>query len=168
MIHDLFPSDTSRNSLLAAQKRVAESVIVKDEFSKIRMIAGVDQAFIDDTIISGIVVLRYDSFEIVERVHSIQHATYPYIPTFLSFREGEIIVNTCRKLNTTPDLLMVDGAGINHPRKAGIASHVGVALDLPTIGITKRILCGSGKEPINVGEATPLFYKNQGNTLYLL
>ena len=157
-ISDFFPSDTSRNSLLTAQKLVAERAITEDDFGKLRLIAGVDQSFLDDKIISGIIVLKYDSLEVVERVHSVQPLSYPYIPTFLSFREGPAIVSAFQKLKTPPDILMVDGAGVNHPRSAGIATHVGVALDVPTIGITKKILCGTGDEPSHVGEANPLIY----------
>ncbi|MCZ7392901.1 MAG: endonuclease V [Candidatus Methanoperedens sp.] len=157
-ISDFFPSDTSRNSLLTAQKLVAERAITEDDFGKLRLIAGVDQSFLDDKIISGIIVLKYDSLEVVERVHSVQPLSYPYIPTFLSFREGPAIVSAFQKLKTPPDILMVDGAGVNHPRSAGIATHVGVALDVPTIGITKKILCGTGDEPSQVGEANPLIY----------
>ncbi|MGB8218408.1 MAG: endonuclease V [Candidatus Methanoperedens sp.] len=158
---DFFPSDTSRNSLLAAQKLVADLVTTEDDFGELRQIGGVDQSFMDDKIISGVVVLEYDSLEVVERVHSIQPVNYPYIPTFLSFREGPAIVSAFKKLKTPPDILLVDGAGINHPRRTGIATHIGVALDVPTIGITKKILCGEGKEPAQVGEANPLIYEGK-------
>ncbi|MCX9025993.1 MAG: endonuclease V [Candidatus Methanoperedens sp.] len=160
-ISDFFPSDTSRESLLAAQKLVADLVITEDDYGELRQIGGVDQSFMDDKIISGIVVLKYNSFEVVERVHSIQPVNYPYIPTFLSFREGPAIVSAFKKLKNPPDILLVDGAGINHPRSAGIATHIGVALDVPTIGITKKILCGEGKEPALVGEANPLIYEGK-------
>jgi deoxyribonuclease V len=158
---DFFPSDTSRESLLTAQKLVADLVITEDDFGELRKIGGVDQSFMDDKIISGIVVLEYESLEVVERVHSIQSVNYPYIPTFLSFREGPTIVSAFKKLKTPPDILLVDGAGINHPRRAGIATHIGVALNVPTIGITKKILCGEGKEPAQVGEANPLIYEGK-------
>lgn len=160
-LSDFFPSDHSRKALLAAQRLVAGIAIVKDDFGELRLIAGVDQAFVDDKIISGIVVLKYDSLEVIERAYSIQPVNYPYIPTFLSFREGPAIVSAFAKLETPPDILLVDGAGINHPRRAGIAAHVGVALDVPTIGITKKILCGEGKEPAQVGEANPLIYEGK-------
>ena len=158
---DLFPSDTSRKSLLAAQKLVAEKSVVRDDFGELRIIAGVDQAFMDDRIISGIVAMRYDSLEVAERACSIQPVTFPYIPTFLSFREGPAIVGAFKKLKNLPDILMVDGAGVNHPRHAGIATHIGVALDVPTIGITKKILCGRGVEPSVAGEALPLIYEGE-------
>ncbi len=161
IVPDFFPTDTSIESLLAAQRLVAERAITEDDFGELRLIAGVDQSFMDDKIISGIIVLEYDSFEVVERVHAIQPVNYPYIPTFLSFREGHAIVGAFRKLKNPPDILLVDGAGINHPRGAGIATHVGVALDVPTIGVTKRILCGSAKEPLEAGEASPLMYEGK-------
>lgn len=160
-LSDFFPSDRSRESLLAAQRLIAEKAVVEDDFSEIRLVAGVDQAFTDGRIISGIVVLDCNSLEVVECVHSIGPVIFPYIPTFLGFREGYAIVNSYRKLKSVPEILMVDGAGINHPRGAGLATHVGVALDVPTIGITKRILCGSGDEPSLVGEANPLIYNGR-------
>lgn len=160
-ISDFFPPDTSRESLLAAQKLVADLAIIEDDFGKLRLIAGVDNSFLDDRIIPGIVLLRYDSLEVVERAYSIQPVNYPYIPTFLSFREGPAIVSAFKKLKNPSDILMVDGAGINHPRSAGIATHIGVALNVPTIGITKKILCGTGVEPSKVGEASPLIYEGK-------
>jgi deoxyribonuclease V len=97
----------------------------------------------------------------VERVFSIDQVIFPYIPTFLSFREGPAIMSAFEKLKNRPDILMVDGAGINHPRRAGIATHIGVALDVPTIGITKKLLCGSGEEPVDTGEAAPLIFEGR-------
>src|SRR3972149_2547057 len=159
VLSDFFPSDHSRESLLAAQQLVSKRAVVEDCFGEIQVIAGVDQAFMDDRIISGIVLQRYNSLDVIEFAYSIQPVLFPYISTFLSFREGPAIVSAFKKLSTPPDILMVDGAGINHPRRAGIATHIGVALDIPTIGITKRILCGAGEEPSKVGEAAPLLYK---------
>ncbi len=143
------------------QEIVAGRAVIKDDFARLRFIAGVDQAFLDDRILSGIVVLDFNSLEVVERASSILPVDFPYIPTFLSFREGPVIVKVFKKLIVTPDVLLVDGAGINHPRKAGIATHIGVALDKPTIGITKKILCGEGIEPVKVGDANPLIYEDR-------
>jgi deoxyribonuclease V len=160
-MNDFFPSDNSRKSFLVAQKLVADKAKIEDDFSELRLIAGVDQAFVKDKIISGIVVMDYNSLEVVERAHSVGTVSYPYIPTFLSFREGPAIVRAFNKLKNPPDMLMVDGAGINHPRCAGIATHIGVALNVPTIGITKKILCGEGLEPSQKGEASPLVYESK-------
>lgn len=160
-MQEFFPSDHSRDSLLAAQKLVAEKAVAKDDFGELTLVGGADQAFLDENVISGIVVLAYDSLEVVERVYSVKRVSFPYIPTFLSFREGPAIIGAFRKLKNKPDILLIDGAGINHPRGAGLATHVGVALDVPTIGITKKILCGSGDEPSEAGEATPLVYEGK-------
>jgi deoxyribonuclease V len=158
---DFFPVDHSRESLLKVQRIVSEKVSIKDNFEDLHHIAAADQAFLDNRIISGILIMDFGSLEITERAFSIEPISFPYIPTFLSFREGPAIVNAFEKLKTRPDLLLIDGAGINHPRSAGLATHIGVALDMPTIGITKKILCGEGAQPSDVGEASPLVYRNK-------
>ena len=160
-ISDFFHENRSRESLLKVQRIVAEKAIIKDDFDDIRVIAAADQAFFEEKVISGIILLKVDSLEITERSFSIQPVNFPYISTFLSFREGPAIVNAFRKLKIRPDILLIDGAGINHPRHAGIATHIGVTLDIPTIGITKKILCGKGSEPSLVGEASPLVYNDK-------
>ncbi|MCE8429816.1 MAG: endonuclease V [Candidatus Methanoperedens sp.] len=157
-ISDFFPEESSRENLLKVQHMIAKRAIIKDDFKDIRFIAAADQAFLDNRIISGIVLIDFGSIEITERAFSIMPISFPYISTFLSFREGQAIVNAFGKLKTRPDLLLIDGAGINHPRGAGLATHIGVALDVPTIGITKKILCGEGAKASNVGEASPLVY----------
>ncbi len=160
-ISEFFPESSSRETLLEVQRMVAKRVVIKDDFKDILFIAAADQAFIDKLIISGIILMDFGSLEIIERVFSTQPVSFPYISTFLSFREGPAIVNAFKKLKTRPDLLLIDGAGINHPRVAGLATHMGVALDVPTIGITKKILCGKGTRPLNVGESAPLVYMDR-------
>lgn len=160
-ISDFFPVDDSRESLLKVQRIVSEKANIKDNSKDLHHIAAADQAFLDNRIISGILIMDFDTLKITERAFSIAPISFPYIPTFLSFREGPAIVNAFEKLKTRPDLLLIDGAGINHPRSSGLATHIGVALDVPTIGITKKILCGEGAQPSYVGEASPLIYKNK-------
>lgn len=160
-ISDFFPEDHSRESLLKVQRIVSEKAVTRDNFGEISRIGAVDQAFLKDKVISGILVMDPKSLTIIERAFSILPISFPYITTFLSFREGPAIVSAFQKLKTKPDLLLIDGAGINHPRGAGLATHVGVALDVPTIGITKKILCGKCDEPFDAGEALPLIYKKK-------
>jgi deoxyribonuclease V len=160
-ISDFFPEESTRENLLKVQHMVAGRAIIRDDFKDIRFIAAADQAFLDNRIISGILIVDFGSLEITEHAFSIQPVSFPYISTFLSFREGMAIVNAFGKLKTKPDLLLIDGAGINHPRGAGLATHIGVALDVPTIGITKNILCGEGAQASNVGEASPLVYNDK-------
>jgi deoxyribonuclease V len=157
----LFPKDLSTPSLLHAQHLVKIQTVLYDDYTGPGLVAGVDQAFLGDTIISGIVVMDYKSLEVVEEVRHVGTVDYPYIPTFLSFREGPAIIAAFEKLKHKPDILMVDGCGINHPRGAGLATHVGVALDIPTIGVAKHILCGEGDEPLEFGDISPLMFKGQ-------
>lgn len=160
-ISDFFPEDTSTGSLMKIQTIVAHKVRIMDDFGEIMYVGAADQAFFKEKIISCIVVMDYGSLSLTEQVFCIKPICFPYRSTFLSFREGPAIVNTFKKLKRKPDVLFIDGAGINHPRGAGLAAHIGVALDVPTIGITKKILCGKGIEPVSAGENTMLIYKDK-------
>ena len=155
---DLFPATSDQNTLLEVQRAVAAQVCIEDRFDEIQTIAGVDQAFFDDKVVSGIVTLDYETMEEKDRAYAIVATEFPYIPTFLAFREGKAIVSAYRKLPEKPELLMIDGCGINHPRSAGLATHIGVALDIPTIGVSKSILCGTSEQPADAGEFHPLMY----------
>ena len=104
------------------------------------VVAGVDQAFVDDRAVSAVVALR--DGEVIERVHAVADTEIPYIPGLLSFREGTAILRAFEELSVDPDLALVDGSGRIHFREAGIATHVGVMLDLPTVGVAKNLLCG--------------------------
>ena len=158
---DLFPATHDRRVLLDLQRVVAMHASVEDRFGEIKTVAGVDQAFFENKIISGIVTLDYTTMREKDRVYSVETVDFPYIPTFLSFREGRAIVSAYARLPEKPDLLMIDGCGINHPRSAGLATHIGVALDLPTIGVAKSILCGTSEELVGAGESCPLRYNNR-------
>ncbi|MEA3325276.1 MAG: endonuclease V [Euryarchaeota archaeon] len=155
---DLFPATSDQNTLLNVQRVVAARAETEDRFDEIRTIAGVDQAFFDDKVISGIVTLDYETMEEKSHVHAIKTVEFPYIPTFLAFREGKAIVSAYGKLARKPELLVISRCGINHPRSAGLATHIGVALDIPTIGVSKSILCGTSEQPTNAGEFHPLMY----------
>ena len=155
---NLFPTTHDRTTLLGVQRTVAAHACVEDRFDEIITIAGVDQAFFDDKVISGIVTLDYETMEAKDHAYATTTIEFPYISTFLSFREERAIVSTYRKLVRKPELLMVGGCGINHPRSAGLATHIGVALDIPTIGVSKSILCGTSEQPTDAGEFHPLMY----------
>lgn len=128
--------------LKAEQLKLANEVICRDEFDKVKIVGGVDQAFIGDEVISAIVVCDYKTLNPIEEKYSIIKATIPYIPGYLSYREAPAIVEAYNKLEQKPDVLMVDGNGILHPRRIGMASHVGILLNTPTIGIAKNLLLG--------------------------
>ncbi|MBW2980724.1 endonuclease V [Candidatus Woesearchaeota archaeon] len=128
--------------LKAEQISLAKKVICRDEFDKVKLVGGVDQAFVGDEIISTIVVCDYKTMEQVEEKHAVVKATAPYIPGYMAYREAPAIVEAYGKLEKKPDVLIVEGNGILHPRRIGMASHVGIVLDIPTIGIVKNLLLG--------------------------
>tara|TARA_Y100000034_G_scaffold96601_1_gene117689 strand:- start:6 stop:683 length:678 start_codon:yes stop_codon:yes gene_type:complete len=129
------------NKLKKEQLRLAKKIIVKDSFEDIKLVGGCDQAFIDNKIISMVVVFDMDG-KIIEKKHAVIDASIPFIPGFLAYREMPAILEAFNKLENKPDILMCDCNGILHPRKIGMASHVGLILEIPTIGIAKRKLIG--------------------------
>ena len=130
------------SKLKQEQLKFAKKVLIKDEFEKVSLIGGCDQAFIGNKVISQIVVLDAKTLDIVEKAYAITDSLIPYIPTFSFFREGPAIIEAYQKLSTKPDVLLIDSNGILHPRRIGMASHVGVILDIPTIGVAKVINYG--------------------------
>jgi len=111
------------------------------------LVAGVDQAFVGDRAVSAIVLMR--GGDVVERVHAVAETSIPYIPGLLSFREGTAILAAFAALERDPDLAFVDGSGRIHFREAGLATHIGVTLDLPAVGVAKSLLCGTPRESLD-------------------
>ena len=126
------------------QLNLARKVITENEVINPRLVAGIDISSPDAQGVArgAVVVLHYPALNIVEVKVAEGKITFPYIPGLLSFRESPLILAACEKLSNVPDLILVDGQGIAHPRRFGLASHVGLFLDLPTIGCAKSILCG--------------------------
>ncbi|QZY00567.1 endonuclease V [Halobaculum rubrum] len=104
------------------------------------LVAGVDQAFLDDRAVSAVVVSR--GGEVVERTYAVTDLSIPYVPGLLAFREGGPIVDALATLESNPDLYVLDGSGRIHFRQAGIATHIGVLFDAPAVGVAKSLLCG--------------------------
>jgi deoxyribonuclease V len=126
------------------QLSLAKRVVTENKVVNPRLIAGIDISSPDaqDVARGAVVVLRYPEFGIVEVKEAQSNIGFPYVPGLLSFRESPLILAACEKLSNAPDLILIDGQGIAHPRRFGLASHVGLLLDLPTIGCAKSILCG--------------------------
>jgi deoxyribonuclease V len=128
------------------QLRLAKKVVTKDDYDEINFVGGCDQAYIDKRVISAVVVLDYKTLEVVEKKYAVAEAPVQYIPGFLSYRESPAVVEAVSKLQQKPDIMIVDANGILHPRKIGMASHLGILLDMPTIGIAKKLLLGEEKD----------------------
>src|SRR5437899_12336056 len=129
----------------ALQSKLAARVIRTDQLKgEVRRIAGVDMAINEESGMAraAVVLLSYPALEIQERHVYEEPVRMPYIPGLLSFREAPCVLGAFARLRQQPDLVMVDGQGIAHPRRLGIASHLGLWLDLPTIGCGKSILVG--------------------------
>ena len=114
-----------------------------------KLVAGIDCAFSRDgkRIIAGVVVLRLPEFELAETQNATKKVTFPYIPGLLSFREAPVCIAAVEKLRSQPDVFVIDGQGIAHPRRLGLAAHLGLFFDKPTIGCAKSRLTGRFEEP---------------------
>ena len=111
------------------------------------LVAGVDQAFLDDRAVSAVVVSRGGT--VVERAHAVTDLAIPYVPGLLAFREGGPILAAFAALDCDPDLAVFDGSGRIHFRQAGLATHIGVTLDVPSVGVAKGLLCGTPDESVD-------------------
>jgi deoxyribonuclease V len=114
-----------------------------------KIVAGIDCAFSKDgqRILAAIVVLRLPDFGLIETVSAVRKVTFPYIPGLLSFREAPVCIAAVEKLRSRPDVFIIDGQGIAHPRRLGLAAHLGLFFDKPTIGCAKSRLTGTYEEP---------------------
>ncbi|SNZ02464.1 Endonuclease V [Persephonella hydrogeniphila] len=142
--------------LKAQQISLSKKLKLKDRIpvQQIKTVAGIDVTFTDiwknpTTGIACITVLDLDNFKILEKVFAEKKVDFPYIPTFLAYRELPVILEAYKKLNTTPDAFILDGMGIIHPRKMGIAAHFGVITDSISVGCGKSKLVGDFKIPEN-------------------
>ncbi len=146
------------NALAEKQLELSKGISLKDEFPKdIKTIGGFDLAFSGGRVFCAGVVLKYPDLEIIEIKTLCSKEEFPYIPGFLSFREAPAIIRTYRMLKNKPDIILVDGQGICHPRSFGIASSVGIMLNKPSIGVAKSKLCGEFKEPRDVMKPEKIF-----------
>jgi deoxyribonuclease V len=124
------------------------------------IVAGLDCAFSKDgkRIFAAAVVLELPGLTVIETATATRKADFPYIPGLLSFREAPVCIDAIEKLRSSPDVFIIDGQGIAHPRRFGIASHIGVLVDKPTIGCAKSRLIGTFDEPgRRKGNFSPLF-----------
>ncbi|HLF96060.1 MAG TPA: deoxyribonuclease V [Methylococcaceae bacterium] len=144
------PWDLTPRDAIALQKRLRERVVAADDLPKrIEYIAGVDVGFEDDGRVTraAVAVLRYPELTLADHAVARLPTAFPYVPGLLSFRELPAVLEAIRRLSIRPDLFLCDGQGLAHPRRFGIACHLGVLLDAPSIGVAKTRLCGTFREP---------------------
>ncbi len=139
---DVSPAEARR-----LQNELRTQVVKTDQFGKINTVAGVDIGLKKDIARASVVVLSFPELQVVDSVVTESPVRFSYIPGLLSFREIPPLLTAFTQLQTEPDLVIVDGQGIAHPRRFGLASHLGLILDKPTIGCAKSRLCGQYEEP---------------------
>jgi len=146
------------------QKKLRREIKLTPLGSLPETVAGADVSYNKGSNIffAGIVLLSFPGMEIIDEVSAVGKVDFPYIPGLLSFREGPVLIEALRKLEATPDLIIFDGQGIAHPRGLGIASHMGLILNIPSIGCAKTRLCGDYDEPgLEKGSSSPLLMKGK-------
>lgn len=162
-IRDLHPWDVTPTEARRIQEDLRPRIVVTDDVApeEIRLVAGVDNTYVKEggatTAYAVVVILSYPALEMVETVFASCPVTFPYVPGLLSFREAPAVLAAFAKVTTVPQLVLFDGQGYAHPRQMGLASHLGLVLDLPSIGCAKSRLVGTFEEPPRTfGARSPL------------
>ena len=156
--------DVTPKEAIEIQKALQSRVNLTDDFGEIRTVAGVDVGFEENNTITraAIAVLDFETLGVIETAIARRPTTFPYVPGLLSFREVPAVLQAMLQLSTEPDLLLCDGQGIAHPRRFGIAAHLGLLLDIPAIGVAKSRLCGRHDDvPPEKGSFVPLMDKDE-------
>lgn len=145
------------------QVRIAAKIVTEDDFRKpINRVTGSDVAYLDDEAITAAVTMDYNTFRVIEEKVIKGKVSFPYIPTFLGFREGPLIIRLAKSLKLEPDVLMVNSQGIAHPLFCGCASYIGVSINKPTIGVAATRLCGEYEGKLEkIGDSAPLKYQER-------
>ncbi len=163
-LHDLHAWDVTPDEAIRLQQRLARQVITDQPLplDAIQTVAGVDVGVKDGISRAAVVVLRYPELDVIEAVTAERPATFPYVPGLLAFREGAVILDALRQLQHDPDVFLFDGNGTIHPRRIGIACHLGLFLDRPTIGCGKTWMMGEYTPvPPEKGGWSPLYDRGE-------
>lgn len=158
------PWDVTPKEAIAIQQSLRDKVIIDDNYASPKSVAGVDVGFEQEGKITraAVVVLSFPELELIEHRIARLPTRFPYVPGLLSFREVPAVLEALSTLQRLPDMILCDGQGYAHPRRMGIACHLGVITDIPTIGVGKTRLCGSYTEPgIEKGDWSPLMDKQE-------
>lgn len=141
------PWDVSPDEAKEIQRGLRESVLVEPLRHRPEVVAGVDVSVKDERAQSAVVLLSYPDLDPIQAVTAEEPVPFPYVPGLLAFREGPVVLAALEKLEEEPDVLIFDAQGLAHPRRMGLATHLGVLVDLPSVGCAKSRLCGTYTEP---------------------
>ena len=160
----LHPWNLTPKEAVAIQKRLASQVVLKPLPARINLVAGGDVGYSSrcKIAVAALATYTYPSLEFRELVQFSDEIAYPYMPGLLSFRELPLLLKTFQLLQEQPDVVLCDGQGVAHPRRFGLASHLGLWLDLPTVGCAKRRLVGThGKVGPKKGQYRSLKHRHE-------
>ncbi len=153
----LHPWDVSPAEAIRLQEALRRQVVVENYLGEVVTVAGVDVSVQGEVARAAVVMLRFPELTMLEVAKAETRVPFPYVPGLLAFREAPAILAACERLQAEPDLFIFDGQGLAHPRRMGIATHVGLFLDRPTIGCAKSRLCGVHPQlPDRAGAWVPL------------
>lgn len=147
-INPLHRWDVSREEAIEIQQRLRGKVSMGRIFSQVSTVAGIDVGLKKRNVVrAAVVVLSYPQLTPIDQSLAELAVSFPYIPGLLAFREAPVVLAALEKLETEPDLFIFDGQGLAHPRRMGIATHIGLIIDRPSIGSAKSRLCGTHRQP---------------------
>jgi len=162
----IHPWDLKPAEAAALQAELARQVVRKSrkQIEDIATVAGIDAGYRNETAHAAVVVMNLADLRVLEEATAAKSISFPYVPGLLSFREGPVVLEALAKLKSPPDLLMIDGHGIAHPRRFGIASHIGLLTGIPSVGCAKTRLLGDYEEP-HRDRGSITYLKKNGETL---
>lgn len=164
-IRPLHDWNLSPREAIEIQKQLAYEVITEDKFDQpVKTVAGIDLGYDakNDTSRAVVVVLSFPELELLETAEALLPIQFPYVPGLLSFRETPVAVKALEKLTLMPDVILCDGQGLAHPRRFGIACHIGLIADVPSIGVAKSLLVGKFENLAETrGSIAPLVHRNE-------
>ncbi len=163
-IRHLHPWDVDYHGAVAIQNRLRKQIVFENRLKKLELVAGADVSFNrKSSVLFGVVtVLHLPDFEEVDRAEAVLETRFPYIPGLLTFREAPVLLEAFKKIRIEPDVILFDGQGVAHPRRMGLAAHMGLLLDTPSVGCAKSRFVGEyAPAGASVGAYSELLFEGE-------